>query len=84
MLSIMIKTQIQLPDQMYHALKRLAQRQEWSLAEAIRRGSELLLVRYPTSTQEKWTLPQPRSLGWKNLSHSEIKNEILKDQEGRL
>ena len=80
----MIKTQIQLPDQMYYALKKVAEQQEWSLAETIRRGSELLLNRYPSENSlVHWKLPEPQKLGCFGLSHQEIKDQILNDQEKR-
>jgi len=40
----MIKTQIQLPEELHRDLKRLAEAKEWSLAETLRRGAELLLA----------------------------------------
>jgi hypothetical protein len=43
----MVKTQIQLSDELYARVKKLAERKEWSLAEAFRRGAELLLQQYP-------------------------------------
>ena len=61
----MIKTQIQLPEDLYRAAKELAERKEWSLAEVVRRGLEGLLCLFPESRQDagKWTLPDPRPLG---------------------
>lgn len=61
----MVKTQIQLPDEMYRAAKELAARKEWSLAEVVRRGLEVLLSRFPAaeSRSEPWELPAPRPLG---------------------
>ena len=55
----MIRTQIQIPDALYQDLKSLAAAQEWSLAEALRRGAELLLRAYPgaRSANEAWTWP---------------------------
>jgi len=57
----MIKTQIQIPDELYHALKQVAERQEWSLAETLRRGAEYIVATYPggTAVEEKWELPLP-------------------------
>ena len=57
----MIRTQIQLPDEMYRDLKRLAEEREWSLAETLRRGAELLLQCYPAAreSRETWRLPDP-------------------------
>jgi hypothetical protein len=43
----MVKTQIQIPDGLYKRLKRLADEQEWSFAETLRRGAELLLATRP-------------------------------------
>ncbi len=78
----MIKTQIQIPNEMYRDLKRLAVRQEWSLAEALRRGSELLLSRYVHSdTVLDWTPPLPQKRGWNKLNHKQIKEQAILDQE---
>lgn len=61
----MIRTQIQLPDELYRDLKRLADEREWSLAEALRRGAELLLRSYPTERvpRDEWRLPDAVPLG---------------------
>ena len=54
----MIKTQVQIPDELYHKAKDLAKAKEWSLAEVFRRGLE-----YMTSVHESklmdpnWELP---------------------------
>ena len=58
----MIKTQIQFPDGLYKRLKRLAAEQEWSLAETLRRGAELLLATRPFAeppTTQAWTIEPP-------------------------
>ena len=58
----MIRTQIQLPDQLYREVQRVAETQEWSIAEVIRRGAEAITRAYP-SIKEKgsqtWRLPPP-------------------------
>ena len=58
----MILTQIQLPDQLYREVQRVAETQEWSIAEVIRRGAEAITRAYP-SIKEKgsqpWRLPPP-------------------------
>jgi hypothetical protein len=61
----MVRTQIQLPDDVYRELKALAEAKEWSLAEAVRRGVELLLRSYPADPTPKaaWSLPEPLPLG---------------------
>ncbi|MBL9159343.1 MAG: hypothetical protein JNJ70_17805 [Verrucomicrobiales bacterium] len=55
----MIRTQIQLPDELYHRAKAFAAERELSLAEMTRRGLELFLDRFPTSHEkgEIWELP---------------------------
>jgi len=58
----MIKTQIQIPDDLYRRVKRLAESQEWSLAETMRRAAELLLaVRSPGASVNRatWRLDPP-------------------------
>ena len=57
-----IKTQIQIPDDLYRRVKRLAESQEWSLAETLRRAAELLLAVRPavaTGGQKTWRLDPP-------------------------
>jgi hypothetical protein len=59
----MVRTQIQLPDALYRQLKALSDAQEWSLAETLRRGAELLLQTYPPSESKDWQLPAPIDVG---------------------
>jgi hypothetical protein len=63
----MIRTQIQLPDVLYHRLKRLAELQETSLAEVLRRAGERELAAHPEleRADADWELAPPRSLGIK-------------------
>lgn len=55
----MIRTQIQLPDELYEKAKRFSREREISLAEVVRRGLEQLLDRYPPpgAAAEPWVLP---------------------------
>jgi hypothetical protein len=54
----MIKTQVQLPDELYRTAKAIAEQREWSLAEVVRRGIEYMALAYPLRTTAKpWTLP---------------------------
>lgn len=54
----MIKTQVQLPDELYYTAKAIAEQREWSLAEVIRRGLEHMAIAYPVNKQgTEWTLP---------------------------
>jgi hypothetical protein len=61
----MTRTQIQLPDALYARAKRLAERQEMSLAELVRRGLEHMLRVYRAGddTAPEWRLPDPVALG---------------------
>ncbi|MBN1960967.1 MAG: antitoxin [Deltaproteobacteria bacterium] len=61
----MIRTQIQLPDRLYNSLKRLAELQETSLADIIRRATEKEILAHPEidTISAKWSLPTPRALG---------------------
>lgn len=76
----MTRTQVQLPDQLYQELRALAEEREWSLAEAIRRGAEMLLRSYPSvrDPMDSWALPEPLHLGeflsgpeeWRELANA--------------
>lgn len=49
----MIKTQVQIPDELYHKAKAVAKAREWSLAEVFRRGLEYMTrVHEPASGLE--------------------------------
>jgi hypothetical protein len=56
----MIRTQIQLPDELYQRVKDFAAERELSLAEVTRRGLELFLDRYPMDSRprRRWQLPR--------------------------
>jgi hypothetical protein len=73
----MTRTQIQLPDEVFAKAKKLCEAREISLAELARRGIEYILSVYvqEPSDPKDWQLPQPRDLGWKGLSHAEIKQQ---------
>jgi hypothetical protein len=43
----MTKTQIQFPDPLYKRLKSIAARNDWSLAEVVRRAIEVYADRFP-------------------------------------
>jgi hypothetical protein len=61
----MVRTQVQLPDELYHDAKRVAEEQELTLAEVVRRGLEYMVRIYPPreSVGAHWQPPQPRRLG---------------------
>lgn len=78
----MIKTQIQLPDHLYEAAKRVAAERELSLAEVIRRGVEYITRVYPPldtkASAAVWELPPAQPLGrllaperdWRELANA--------------
>ncbi len=74
----MMRTQIQLPDAIYHDAKRIAKEQEISLAEVVRRGLAHMSALYPPARNADWTLPDARALGpfaepvtdWRDLANS--------------
>lgn len=54
----MIKTQVQLPDQLYYKAKAIAEQREWSLAEVVRRGLEYMALAYPVvENAADWAMP---------------------------
>ena len=71
----MIRTQIQLPDEVFARARKLCEAREISLAELARRGIEYILGVYSREPggEEDWQPPKPRRLGWKGLSDAEIK-----------
>ena len=60
----MNRTQVQLPDELYTAARKLAARKEISLAELIRRGLEYMLSVSPDLEREpEWKPPKPVRMG---------------------
>lgn len=55
----MTRTQIQLPDPLYRRAKRVAEMNDWSLAEVLRRATELYVERFPDDEGDRaaWTFP---------------------------
>ena len=58
----MIKTQVQIPDDLYREAKRVAAEYEMSFAEVVRRSLERTLPAYPPK-KSTWELPEPLNLG---------------------
>ena len=61
----MIRTQVQLPDDLYRDAKRVAEEQELTLAEVVRRGLEHMVRIYPRRdvAADTWRPPAPSRLG---------------------
>ncbi len=83
----MIKTQIQVPEKQYKALREFAADREWSMAETFRRGAELLLELYPRRLEgasRDWSPPSSDTVGWKGLDAAALKKVTMKDAEPEL
>ena len=75
----MKRTQIQLPDPLYAEVKRVAQMQDWSVTEVLRRGAEHIVRAYPAdkAPASEWRMPAPANLGefvadpsdWRDLAN---------------
>lgn len=55
----MTRTQIQFPDPLYQRLKVIAEQQDWSLSEVMRKAAEHFITRFPEDPQPKavWRFP---------------------------
>ncbi|RYD21056.1 MAG: hypothetical protein EOP88_12755 [Verrucomicrobiaceae bacterium] len=55
----MTRTQIQFPDPLYQRLKAIAEQQDWSLAEVLRRAAEHFVSRFPETDAptSAWSFP---------------------------
>ncbi len=70
----MMRTQIQLPDDLYAEAKQLCEEREMSFAELARRGIEhMMTVLNAAKKNEVWLPPTPQRLGWSGLSDEELK-----------
>jgi hypothetical protein len=69
----MVRTQIQLPDELFVRAKKLCAAREISFAELARRGIEYTLSVYSPDADPDWQLPAPRRLGWSGLTDEELK-----------
>ena len=60
MIDIMTRTQIQFPDPLYKRLKEIAERQDWSLSEVMRKAAEHFITRFPPEPkpQTVWRFPK--------------------------
>ena len=74
----MIRTQIQLPDDLHERAKQLAEEKEISLAEIVRRGLEYLLMIYPPNRAPKagWKLDPP--------ANTRLKSDPFADPDWRM
>lgn len=78
----MIKTQVQIPDDLFRRAKAAAAEREWSFAELVRRGLEYIVEVNPPGRipGSEWKLPEPHDLGpflapeerWTEISHEDL------------
>lgn len=83
----MVKTRIQVPEELFRELRQFAKKRQWSLAETFRRGAELLLQVYPESSGAQtaaWTPPKSSAVGWKHLTPSELRDAAFGDGDPGL
>jgi hypothetical protein len=55
----MTRTQIQFPEPLYQRLKEIAERQDWSLSEVMRKAAEHFITRFPEGPKPRnvWRFP---------------------------
>ena len=81
----MIRTQIQLPDELYERAKRFSGAREMSLAEAVRRALEAYLERFPDCQAKpgEWKLRKIDTGGLK-VPVEQLHDLMWADEEERL
>lgn len=81
----MIKTQIQVPEELFRDVRSFAKAREWSLAETFRRGAELLLEVYDCKPQDaSWVPPVSSKVGWKGLNPAQLRELATQDADREL
>ena len=83
---IMVRTQIQLPDRLHRRLKAVAERDETSLADVIRRAGEYFLAVHPElgGAPRAWSPPEAVDMGrllapeshWRELANEPTEPEL--------
>ena len=82
----MVRTQIQLPDRLHRRLKAIAEYEETSMAEIIRRAGECFLAVHPEmgAAPQAWLPPQAADMGrllapesrWRELANEPASTEL--------
>lgn len=76
----MIKTQVQIPDDLLRKAKSIAASREWSLAEVMRRGLEYMAQTHMSETSgPEWELPLIR--GGDGLDPERLEEAMRQDRE---
>lgn len=78
----MVKTQVQIPEELFLRAKKVAAAKEWSFAEIVRRGLEYMTQVNPPNRRPgtEWRLPEPFPMGlplapeeeWTALCHDDL------------
>jgi hypothetical protein len=80
----MIKTQIQIPDELYRRAKQVAKEREMSFAEVTRRGLEYITSVYPERREDTWELPVVNEgKGGDRISLAAIQEALEADRDAR-
>lgn len=82
----MIRTQIQIPEPLYREVQRVAREHEWSIAEVLRRGAEVVTRTYPASDKSSakgWRLPPPLASELKIVDPQALRDAMQADAEAR-
>jgi len=81
----MIKAHVQIPDDLYHSAKKVAENKEWSFAEVVRRGVEYMTtINQSHEIEVDWDFPLVKN---GRLVSEEALNEALnevRDSEWRV
>jgi len=78
----MRRTQIQLPEPLWKEVNQVAELEDWSMAEVIRRGTECFVRRYRgKSDRDPWTPPEAKDLGDFKIPTDRWREAALGDEE---
>jgi len=79
--TIMVKTQVQIPDHLFKDAKRIAEESEMSFAQVVRLGLEMVVKARPAGRRpaHKWQVPKGKNMGlplvaeekWTEISHED-------------
>lgn len=80
----MVRTQIQLPDELHDRAKRFAAAREMSIAELVRRSLEVFFDQHPEpkDVERHWTLPV-LDLGGLKVPVEDLRGVVADEETGR-
>ena len=79
----MIKTQVQIPDDLYRKAKQVAREREMSFAEVTRRGLEYITTVYHEVEGGEWALPLFDTNSEGGVSQKQIADALQHDRDER-